>query len=242
MDKKILILGDGLLGSELHKQTGWDYISRKKDNFNVENFLNDFLKWKTIFEQYTDIVNCIGYINTRDNTKNFHMQINLDFPQDLIYVCNMMHKKYIHISTDYLYANSNKYAKEDDVLSQPNNWYCFSKLLSDIYVQFTANNFLTIRSTFKKNPYPYEFAWNYLIGNFDYVDKISEIIIKLINNDAKGVYNVGTEAKTLYELARQTNPNVKIDKTTYPGRPMNTTMNLEKLNNFLIDIDNLKNN
>ena len=28
---KALILGDGLLGSELHKQTGWDYISRKKD-------------------------------------------------------------------------------------------------------------------------------------------------------------------------------------------------------------------
>ena len=29
MDK--LILGDGLLGSELVKQTNWDYISRKKD-------------------------------------------------------------------------------------------------------------------------------------------------------------------------------------------------------------------
>ena len=28
---KIVILGDGLLGSELVKQTNWDYISRKKD-------------------------------------------------------------------------------------------------------------------------------------------------------------------------------------------------------------------
>jgi hypothetical protein len=30
----ILILGDGLLGSELIKQTGWDYISRKKNGFD----------------------------------------------------------------------------------------------------------------------------------------------------------------------------------------------------------------
>lgn len=27
---KPLVLGDGLLGTELVKQTGWDYISRKK--------------------------------------------------------------------------------------------------------------------------------------------------------------------------------------------------------------------
>ena len=25
---KALILGDGLLGSEMQKQTGWDYVSR----------------------------------------------------------------------------------------------------------------------------------------------------------------------------------------------------------------------
>ena len=30
-----LILGYGLLGSELVKKTGWDYISRKKDGFNI---------------------------------------------------------------------------------------------------------------------------------------------------------------------------------------------------------------
>ena len=29
-----LILGDGLLGSEIVKQTGWDYASRKKDGID----------------------------------------------------------------------------------------------------------------------------------------------------------------------------------------------------------------
>ena len=41
MEKKILILGDGLLAKELIKQTGWDYISRKKDGFDIYILLND---------------------------------------------------------------------------------------------------------------------------------------------------------------------------------------------------------
>ena len=31
----IAILGDGLLGSEIHSQTGWDLISRKKDGLDI---------------------------------------------------------------------------------------------------------------------------------------------------------------------------------------------------------------
>ena len=32
-----LILGDGLLGSELKKQTNWDIASRKKSNLDLNN-------------------------------------------------------------------------------------------------------------------------------------------------------------------------------------------------------------
>jgi len=238
MDKKVLILGDGLLGAELHKQTGWDYVSRKQRNFNIDNILYSYDNWARTTSEYTDIVNCIGYTNTRDNTKNNHLAVNLDLVQDLIYWCTATNKKLIHISTDYLYANSTENATEMDILAQPNNWYCFSKLLADIYIQFNATDFLTIRTSFKKRPYPYDKAWNDLVGNFDYVDVIGEMIVKLINNDAKGIYNVGTEVKTLYELAKRTNTDVKIDESTYAGKPNNVTMNLDKLNNFL---DKLKN-
>ena len=34
---KVLILGDGLLGSELHKQTGWDVASRKLGNLDINS-------------------------------------------------------------------------------------------------------------------------------------------------------------------------------------------------------------
>ena len=31
---RVVVLGDGLLGSEIIKQTGWDIISRKKNGFD----------------------------------------------------------------------------------------------------------------------------------------------------------------------------------------------------------------
>ena len=54
------------------------------------------------------------------------------------------------------------------------------------------------------------------------------MLIKLLR-----VYNVGTEVKSLYELAKRTNPNVKVDNSANViNRPYNTTMNLDKLNAF----------
>ena len=32
---KVIVLGDGLLGSEIINQSKWDYLSRKKDNVEL---------------------------------------------------------------------------------------------------------------------------------------------------------------------------------------------------------------
>ena len=42
MKKRHLVLGDGLLGKELVKQTGWDYISRKKDMMDLKDIVYFF--------------------------------------------------------------------------------------------------------------------------------------------------------------------------------------------------------
>ena len=48
MDKlKVLILGDGLLGLEIEKQTGWDCISRKRNTFSTEDLENSIQKCRT---------------------------------------------------------------------------------------------------------------------------------------------------------------------------------------------------
>jgi len=229
---KYLILGDGKLATELHKQTGWDYISRKKDgiDFTIPSTYD-----KHILE-YDVIINCIANTNTQDNTKNANWYVNYLGVISLVDICNIYNKKLVHMSTDYLYSGSNSNASEEDVPVHVNNWYCYTKLLADGYVQAMAGNYLMIRTSFKLKPYPWPEAWYDIATNADYIDIISHYIIKLIECDASGIYNVGTEIKSFYQLAMQTRSDVRSsfddDDDNY-HRPHDVTMNLTKMKNKL---------
>jgi len=224
---KVLILGDGLLGSEIEKQTGWDCISRKKNNFSIDTFENLIPKNK-----YNIILNCIANTNTYSDDYQSHWDVNYKFVNNLINFCNQNNIKLVHISTDYLYTGSVNNASELDIPVHCNTWYGYTKLLSDGLVQLLSNNYLLIRCTHKPNPFPYNKAWIDQIGNFDYVDKISSLIIEIIRKNAFGVYNVGTEIKTMYELSKLTSETIK--EFSPENMPKNTSMSLNKLKNFLI--------
>jgi dTDP-4-dehydrorhamnose reductase len=220
---KVLVLGDGLLGSEIVKQTNWEFYSRRKNNFDINEI-------DTILPKDLDvIVNCIANTDTYSNDRNGHWNVNYKFVYNLINFCNENSIKLVHISTDYIYTSSIENATEDDVPVHCSNWYGYTKLLGDGIVQLLSKNYLLCRCTHKPKPFPYEKAWDDQVGNFDYVDKISEIIIELINKNKVGVYNVGTNTKSMYELAAQTKIVSPIKSPEYI--PKNTTMNLNKLKN-----------
>jgi nucleoside-diphosphate-sugar epimerase len=67
--------------------------------------------------------------------------------------------------------------------------------------------------------------------NCDYVDVIAGLVIKLVNNNAFGVYNVGTEVKSIYELAKKTNNVEPINRPTQV--PEDTSMSINKLKEIL---------
>lgn len=225
---KILVIGDGLLGSEIVKQTNWDYISRKKDSIeftNLESYQSKLYKYDTI-------LNCVAFTETYSQDKENNRNINYVAVTKLSDFCSQQNKKLIHISTDYVYSNSINNATEDDLPLISENWYSYYKLLSDEYIQLKNNNFLICRCSFKPYPFPYESAWIDQVGNFDYVNNISEIIINLIKKNAHGLFNVGTNLKTIYELSKKTNINVEPTlKPTYV--PKNVSMSIKKLNDFL---------
>ena len=220
----VLVLGNGLLGSEIISQTNWDYLSRKKDNFDfydAKTYINEIL-------EYDVILNCVGSRDTYSKDKEKIKKINFDAVVDLADICQKEKKKLVQISTDYVYENSEPNASETDLPLISNNWYSYYKLLADEYIILKNEDYLICRCSFKPKPFPYEFAWVDQTGNFDYVDVISELIIKLINKNANGLYNVGTSKKTIYELAIITNENVKrINKPSFA--PKDITMSLVKL-------------
>jgi len=71
------------------------------------------------------------------------------------------------------------------------------------------------------------------VGNFDYIDTVSKIYIDLIEDDAQGIYNVGTELKTMYDLAKQTRDDViPTNIKFHDSMPLDVSMDLTKLDEF----------
>lgn len=231
---KVLILGDGRLGSELRKQRQyWDILSRKiNPDFDIDEI--NTLHSAQFLYRYNTIINCIAYTNTTDNNKQKHWDVNYKFVMDLTDFCNKNHTKLIHISSDYIYSNSESNTSEEDIPVHLPTWYCYTKLLADAYVEARSNHYLTIRTSFKERPWKFDNAWVDLCGNFDYVDVIVKKIIFLIENNAEGIYNIGTELKTIYDLAKQTKEDVKPTIGSKIGhiRPTDVTMNLNKYKIF----------
>lgn len=222
---KVLVLGDGLLGSEIVKQTNWDYISRKKNGFDITK--NDFN-----FYGYDVIINCIAFTNTYSNDRESNWNINYKAVANLVDYCNQFNIKLVHISTDYVYTNSNSDASENDIPIHGNNWYSYTKLLADAYIELKSNNYLICKGTHKPNPFPYEKAWNNQWGNFDYVDVIASLIINLVMSNNFGIFNIGTEFKSMFDLAKITNKNV-ISAAKPEYVPNNTSMNVSKLKKLI---------
>lgn len=225
MNNKVLVLGDGLLGRELVSQSNWDYVSRSKDGFDIDH-LDEF-----ILSNYDIVINCISHTDTYDKDRELHWNVNCKFVDKLIDYCNENFIKLIHISTDYVYSNSIPFASEEDVPVHCNNWYGYTKLLSDGLIQLRSEDYLLIRCSHKPSPFVYDSAWIDYVGNFDYVDTISSLIIDCVNKDLSGVYNVGTDVKTMFDLANETNV---VEPSFTPSHvPNNLSMDLTKLKSSL---------
>ena len=228
---KALVLGKGKLGSEIVKQTGWDYLSRAEHEITIDNFDT----WKSRMSEYDVIVNCIANTDTYSDDKEKHWKANYELVTFLAEFCDENNKKLVHISTDYLYQNSIEDAEETNECEFEHTWYMFTKLLADEYLKEHAKNYLICRLSHKPYPFPYESAWVDVVTNADYTPVITDLVIKLIEGGAEGLYNVGTERKTIYELAQRTNKNV-LKSIAPPHIPKNVTMNISKMENFLVSL------
>lgn len=226
---KVLVLGDGLLGSEIVKQTRWDYISRKNDGFDIRAIESSYHSFG--LNRYNVIINCIAFTDTYSTNKELHWDVNYKGVITLSDYCKSNDIKLVHISTDYIYSNSNSSASESDIPVHVNTWYGYTKLLGDAYAQLNNNN-LIIRTSHKPYPFPYKQAWANQHSNGDYVNIISDLIIKLVNKNSKGVYNVGTNEKTWFNLTKEEFNTTPISKPD--AAPENITMNVNKMNNEIL--------
>lgn len=227
---RVVVLGDGLLGNEITKQTRWDSISRKKDNIDAV-----LTSWFNMLDKYDTVVNCIAYTKTYTSDKSSNWDINVLFVDKLIDYCNINSKKLIHISTDYIYSFSNPQASEEDIPVHLKTWYGYTKLIGDAMVQARSKNYLLCRLSHKPYPFPYENAWDNQLTNGDYVTTIANLVIKLITLNQSGVFNVGTDLKTWYDLTKD---EFKTSPVPAPEvAPLDISMNTNKLKHVIETIN-----
>lgn len=223
-----IILGDGLLGSAVIGASGWVFVSRKENGFDI----NKPNQWKSIIPNGTSaIINLIANTDTYSSDVLSMFNTNYKGVVSLVDYCNERNIKLVHFSTDYVYENSRTNAKETNK-AKPVTPYAVSKLLADEYVMKHCNNHLILRGAQKVDPFPYDTAYTNVYGNFDYADTIAEIVVDMIKTDASGLFNIGTPKKSMFDLAKLTKKDVK------PGIapdhfPKDITMNLNKMIEWL---------
>lgn len=228
---KILILGDGILGSELQLQTGWDLVSRKTTGLDIRNIP----KLYEVLEGYDTVINCIANTNTySDNGGKDMCEVNYHFPYYLAIICNELKIKLVHISTEFVYAENKGLPTEESLPLPAPNWYSYYKLMADNIISLVSNSYLICRLLHKPKDFNPPEVWSVETSG-DTVDKIAELVIKLVEKDAFGIYNVGTGDKWLSLLIK----NRKCPIVNPPkGVPTDTRMNLTKMNNFLNNVNN----
>ena len=232
MNNKIIVLGDGLLAKEIVNQTKWHYISRSKDGID----LTDISTYAGHLKNYDIIVNCIANTDTYSKDRNAMFSVNYKAVANLADFCEVIEKKkLVHFSTDFVYANSDQPATEETIPIPADNWYSHYKLMADEHIQMMMSNYLILRGSFKKNPFPYDDAFANITGNFLYVNQFAKFSIELIKKKAQGVYNVGSkEPYNMHQFALITKPDVRsVISWIDDSMPENVVMNTNKMWNLL---------
>jgi len=244
--KYILTGGSGILGTELQKCAlihGIEYISPDSDDLDItdEIHIYEYLQNHSEFHgKIHGVVHCAAYTDVPGaETNRFEaIRANIKGTENVINeLCYPLGVNMVYISTDYVYPGDVGNYNESS-LTRPVNFYAMTKLLGEAY---TTSSDLVIRTSFKPNvPWPYPRAFDDLYTSSDYVDVIADKISFLISQCETGVWNVGTERKTIYDLARRRNTKVKPmsrKEITNVYLPKDISMNIDKYNQFYDEVN-----
>lgn len=241
--KYLLLGGSGILGAELQKnQELYDiqYSAPSSCLLDIEE--EDVMGTLSLHKDLLSsdlcgIVHCAAYTDvpgaeTPEGRKRA-ISLNIFGTQNVSFMATVLGVPMVYISTDYVYPGDRGNYKEEDIV-RPINYYAMTKLAGEA---FASDNDVVIRTSFKPNiPWPHEKAFNDLYTSADYVDVIADKInwfLGYLVPDHTGIFNIGTERKSIYELARRRNTKIKSMSRkgiTNVNLPSDVSMNIDKFN------------
>jgi dTDP-4-dehydrorhamnose reductase len=118
--------------------------------------------------------------------------------------------QFVHFSTDYVFDGERGMYLETDI-PNPANFYSLTKTVGEEAARH-ARRALIVRTSFKDSLWPYPVAFEDQFTSADFTDVIANEMLTMINHLAMvnhDVLHVVTERKSVFELARKRNPDLK---------------------------------
>ena len=121
----------------------------------------------------------------------------------------------VHVSTDYVFWGGDDRPqggyREEDVPGPVRNHYALTKLVAEEAAR-ARDGSLVLRTSFRPSAWPYEKAFDDVFTSQDFVDviaaELADLLVHLERVDIATLHVV-TERKSVFELARRRNPDVR---------------------------------
>mgnify|MGYP001177734176 CR=1 FL=1 len=196
--KTLLTGGSGLLGSQMLKDNP-ELLAPSHQDFDVCNL--ELCATRLSVYRPDVLIHAAAFTSPPKCEENpiAALEVNVKGTANLVQVCAHMDIKLVYISTDYVFDGKNGLYNADDPIN-PVNKYAMSKAAGELAVRLIDRN-LVVRTSFCENQFPYPKAFIDQYTSRDYVDVISPLIYEAATSKRTGVVHVGTERKSVYELA-----------------------------------------
>jgi len=159
--------------------------------------------------EFDMILHCAAYTKTVKATEEVVecTKINVEGTWNLLQEAIRRDIRFVYISTDYVFDGLRGDYRTTDHINPVGN-YAMSKASGELMVRMYEKS-LCIRTSFVPNEFPHAAAFRDQHTTRDYVDVIGPLVLKASLSGKKGIAHVGTEKKTVYELARRRKKDVK---------------------------------
>ena len=205
--------GSGNLGKKFisyfdeHKISYFAPTSTEMDITNIYSIL-DYCYDKDI----KFLIHCAAFTDVKKaNISDFFLEcnrVNVVGTANIVEIACKLQSFLIYISTDSVFdGKKGDYRPKD--YTNPLTKYARTKMAGE-YLVMNYEKSAIIRTSFFPHDFPYDSAFVDQITNKDYLDNTFEKIIHTINTiEESKIYHVGTEKKSMFELAIRTKKDVK---------------------------------
>ena len=229
----ILVSGSGRLAKELNKLSTDSLpiklLSKREmditDEYRVSDVVKEFMTKPDYPKYFIHTAALTKPMEVNDRNPIMSMDTNIVGTANVARICSKYGIKFIYISTDFVYGDSNLVDEESEV--KPSNNYGWSKLGGECVSKLIPNS-LILRCSLCDIPFRHKVAFDDVFRNSITHQDVANLILKL--KDEVGIINVGGEYQSVYDFVSK---HQEIERAKGSHLAPSLNLNISKLINII---------